>query len=158
MYSAEPTMNKLELFKLVVLDVLQGRENNWLIWLCEFVICWSCCVTGQGASVTGYMYQCETGQVVILAFEHIQYSDHLPSHWWIAESEISDRWWLVHRMVHHLSALIAEAPTSQVVNTVDIAKFIIAGKKQCILNGLNGSSKMVEKRAFPMRSQSGYRC
>ena len=58
-------------------------------------------------------------------------------------------------MVHHLSALITEAMTSGVVNTVDLAKFIIAGQKQMYLNGLNGSSKMVEKRAFSMRSQSG---
>ena len=33
-------LNNLASFKLVVLDVLRCRENNWLIWLCEFVIRW----------------------------------------------------------------------------------------------------------------------
>ena len=48
--------------------------------------------------------------------------------------------------------------SSGVSRIFDLTNSTLLFRNKCILNGLNGSSKMVEKRAVSMKSQSGYKC
>ena len=69
-----------------------------------------------------------------------------------------DSSWLFHRWKYFNRVVQCRDSSSGVSRIFDLTNSTLLVKTKCILNGLNGSSKMVEKRALSMKSQSGYKC
>ena len=70
----------------------------------------------------------------------------------IDSSELFHRWKYFNRVVQCRDSSLG------VSRIFDLTNSVLMVRSSCVLNGLNGSSKMVEKRARSMKSQSGYKC
>ena len=65
---------------------------------------------------------------------------------------------LFHRWKYFNRVVQCRDSSSGVSRIFDLTNSVLMVRNSCVLNGLNGSSKMVEKRALSMKSQSGYKC